>query len=71
LYEKRKYHQLRLKFAEEGEKKLAVYVDGKSISVQTSEKLWQTDITNYISIGQNQIIIIPAETVNIESLEIY
>ena len=71
LFEKGKKHLMKINFAELGSKELTVYFNGKPIAINTSEKEWQTDVTNYISEGQNKIVVIPVKTVNIESVEVY
>jgi hypothetical protein len=71
LFEKRKLHMIKLQFAESGDKELTIYFNGKTISVNTSEKEWQSDVSGYINEGQNEIVIIPAKTVNIESVKVY
>jgi len=71
LLEEREYNALKLKFADAGEKKLTVYINEKSFAIETSDMEWQTDVTDYLNIGQNKIVVIPSKTVNIEDLGIY
>jgi hypothetical protein len=71
LLEERKYNVLKVKFAETGQKKLTVYLNEKSFAIETSDMEWQTDVTNYLVIGQNKLVIIPSQTVNIQDIGIY
>jgi hypothetical protein len=73
VIEKRDFHQMTIRFNEtdKEEKKLTVYLNGKSISVETSDDVWQTDVAAYLYEWQNKLIIIPAKTVDIDSFDIY
>jgi len=71
LLEKREHNALKLKFADAGEKKLTVYINEKSFAIETSDMEWQTDVTDYLNIGQNKIVVIPSKTINITELGIY
>jgi len=71
LPEKGKVNLIKLKFADSGEKELTIYFNGKTIAVNTAEKEWQSDVSSYTLEGQNEIVVIPAKTVNIESISVY
>jgi len=71
LLEKKNIHILSLNLPDSGEKKFAVYINEKSFAIETSDNSWGTEITDYLKVGQNKIVIIPAKTVNISGLEIY
>jgi hypothetical protein len=71
LLEKKKADILYLEFSGTGEKNLTVYINEKAIAIQTSESSWQADITDALNVGQNKIVIIPANTVNISEMDVY
>jgi hypothetical protein len=71
IVEKKNLHVLNLKFRDSGSKKLTVYINEKSFAVETSDNSWHTEVTDYLKVGQNKIVVIPAKKVDITNLEIY
>lgn len=71
MIEERKYNLLKLRFAEAGQKKLTVYINEKSFAIETSDMEWQKDVTEYLHVGQNKIVVIPTQTIDIQDLGIY
>jgi len=61
---------LNLYFNETGSKELSVYLNGISISAQTSKMDWKTTINKFLVEGQNSIMFVPRTDVTISKAEV-
>lgn len=68
--ENKKPVMLTLDFNETGNKALSVYINGVSISAQTSKLTWQTTINKFLNAGQNSIMFVPETEVTVTSAEV-
>ena len=61
---------LNLYFNETGSKELSVYLNGISISAQTTKMDWKTTINKFLFEGQNSIMLVPRTEMRISKVEV-
>lgn len=61
---------LALSFNQTGMKKMTAYINGQALSVETTKKEWQTVINKYLKEGQNSVMLLPEQTLEVAQLEI-
>ncbi|MFC1685814.1 hypothetical protein ACFLZZ_02200 [Nanoarchaeota archaeon] len=61
---------LKMQFANTGEKKLTLYLNGESLAIETRDLDYETTINKYLVDGQNDLILIPETELTLDKIEI-